>query len=682
MAIIKILDFTFDVDFGSNTASITKFEGTDSVLYLPNTLTLKNPQGNIVEVKVTSIGDKAFYGNKYLVKLVIRKNNYYNYIGVEAFMDCSNLKSFIHNLNLSDSVAYDNYVFKNCINLTDVKLCDTITTIGKGAFESCALNEMNFPENLTKLGAQVFLNCRNLLKIDLSNTSVQNMPIRAFKDCDSLEEVKLNNNITTIPDYAFQGCLRLTKITIPDGITTIGNYAFENCLSLNLELPNSLKKINHGAFENCKSISNLYIPSLTSLGNRVFYGCNFESLSFETSTGFSEMTFYGAVIDKLTIELETSRVTFSEGLIQCVDIQNLSPNSYGGQLINPANTKVLHLPKNLDYFNLNNTNSLKDIYFNFEGRDDSTVLDMGANVGVKNKAINVYVTNLKGWMKQQTYNYELSPKFLYHGGKFYFRETSSEPYQLLTDLTLTDDLRTYYGSLSSESLSVPFYGCNHLKTVKLDNCGRVPRRYFENCINLETVAIKKLNSTTPTPSNVPADGVYIDAYVFNNCYNLKTIFYEDTTYSWDEYFSKLTRYDSTDILYKNLGGNGSNGNLPYYKQNSDGVYETFIPEGVTFTTYCFPQLSTLFSQPIMNLTPITNYQMVLENKQGILSFHKFKTQLVPMYANNNGNYKKGLVWIRTSYKEEENGPIKYKYVQGIPWMRQEDNSYKVIESFG
>ena len=45
-------------------------------------------------------------------------------------------------------------------------------------------------------------------------------------------------------------------------------------------------------------------------------------------------------------------------------------------------------------------------------------------------------------------------------------------------------------------------------------------------------------------------------------------------------------------------------------------------------------------------------------------------------------YKKGLVWIRTSYKEEEDGQTKYKYVQGIPWMRQEDNSYKVIESFG
>ena len=57
----------------------------------------------------------------------------------------------------------ENYLFKNCINLTDVIIPDSITSIGECAFKGCKnLTSIVIPDSVKKIGCAAFLGCENL----------------------------------------------------------------------------------------------------------------------------------------------------------------------------------------------------------------------------------------------------------------------------------------------------------------------------------------------------------------------------------------------------------------------------------------------------------------------------------------------------------------------------------------
>ena len=60
----------------------------------------------------------------------------------------------------------------------------------------------------------------------VDNTEI---PDYAFKDCDSLTSIVINNTITTIGCEAFYSCSGLTEITIPDSVEYIDDRAFYSC---------------------------------------------------------------------------------------------------------------------------------------------------------------------------------------------------------------------------------------------------------------------------------------------------------------------------------------------------------------------------------------------------------------------------------------------------------------------
>jgi len=62
---------------------------------------------------------------------------------------------------------------------------------------------------------------------------------------------------------------------IPPSITSIGNKAFYGCTSLaSVSIPDSVTSIGTGAFYGCTSLASVSIPdSVTSIGNSAFYGC-------------------------------------------------------------------------------------------------------------------------------------------------------------------------------------------------------------------------------------------------------------------------------------------------------------------------------------------------------------------------------------------------------------------------
>ncbi len=115
----------------------------------------------------------------------------------------------------------------------------TVTAIAEGAFSESKVTDVVIPNTVTKLGAEAFLNC------------------------DELVNVTLSLNLTEIPRECFYGT-GLVNIAIPEGVEKVGYGAFQNCYLLHtVMLPSSLSRIEAYAFTDCHNLYEIYCAAIT-----------------------------------------------------------------------------------------------------------------------------------------------------------------------------------------------------------------------------------------------------------------------------------------------------------------------------------------------------------------------------------------------------------------------------------
>ena len=241
--------------------------------------------GDLRLPSLTTIGNHAFGGYQNV-----------QCSGLDRVLDLGSI------VTLPDGVNSYSGVFRNQINLTEVHLPETLTTIGSRCFGLCSsLTDINLPSSLIRIHDSAFSGCTSLnIVIDTPNleflgpnafcnygdkighlsgienlgkiTDIKNASDNkagCFRNQKSLTYAKLPNTLTSIGTYAFYGCSALTSVNFPSSLTTIEHSAFDGCSSLeiaDLSLPN-LGKIGTWAFSHVKitKISNL--GKLTSLQN-------------------------------------------------------------------------------------------------------------------------------------------------------------------------------------------------------------------------------------------------------------------------------------------------------------------------------------------------------------------------------------------------------------------------------
>ena len=121
---------------------------------------------------------------------------------------------------------------KNCKDLEQVVMPDSIEIIDKEAFEDCInLKQIHFPKKLKYINADAFASCEQLTNIVFENSLIKICEC-AFEDCINLKSIFFPKSLKEIKTDAFSNCKSLTEIYIPSTLQNIQSNAFKNCLSL------------------------------------------------------------------------------------------------------------------------------------------------------------------------------------------------------------------------------------------------------------------------------------------------------------------------------------------------------------------------------------------------------------------------------------------------------------------
>ena len=239
--------------------------------------------------RVTSIGSNAFSGCSSLENINVSENNtafsyqdsiLYNKEKTKIIVVLTGIKG---NVIIPDGVtSIGDWTFYNCTGLTSITLPNSVTTIGKGAFERKSYSN---PPDVTFLDIETIVVGNGL-------TSLDNLPITS-----ALKSITIGSGITSIDNELFKYCenakiyvsdlksylnnfsdnprveLKIDSLpndlVIPDGVTSIKNFAFKGHNNFtSVTIPDSVTSIGENAFSDCNNIKTLIVGNgLTSLDN-------------------------------------------------------------------------------------------------------------------------------------------------------------------------------------------------------------------------------------------------------------------------------------------------------------------------------------------------------------------------------------------------------------------------------
>lgn len=110
------------------------------------------------------------------------------------------------------------YAFRECPNLREVRLPESVRDIKSQAFVYCRkLQSVNLPDGMTHIGANVFSFCTSLPEVKLP-ANLKELESYAFSECTSLRRVTMPANANLLGEMLFAGCYALTELIEPSPV--------------------------------------------------------------------------------------------------------------------------------------------------------------------------------------------------------------------------------------------------------------------------------------------------------------------------------------------------------------------------------------------------------------------------------------------------------------------------------
>ena len=238
------------------------------------------------------IGGGAFAGTK--ISAIDLKN--VEIIGESAFIDCENLEELTIPNSVKEANRMATSYWSYTSNIKKVTFLEGRTEIPNGILEGAkSLESVEIPNTVTKVGKSAFNDCKaltdvyyygteddwNEVVIESGNDPLLNATIH-YIECPSYLHYEIVNGEAIIVDCDKEasGNIRIPQKLEGCPVTEIGQSAFHNCKDITgVVIPDTVKIIDEAAFDYCESLKEVKMSAnIESIGVTAFTGCCIDSL--------------------------------------------------------------------------------------------------------------------------------------------------------------------------------------------------------------------------------------------------------------------------------------------------------------------------------------------------------------------------------------------------------------------
>lgn len=463
------------------------------------------------------------------------------------------------------------------INVSSVFIPATVLSIGDSAFIYCdALTTVTFAENsqLKSIERAAFWGSEHVhprfkeIKIP---DSVETIGNGAFYECRDLERIALPSALQTLSSVTFYNCTALSEVTFPASLKTIESSAFSGCRNLSkVKLPASLKAIQSSVFHLCINLKTVsYDGSLeqwsriTADNDVLGYSCPSLVMSDYTAQFILVKNDF---LDPPPKTVTITKYTGTESTVILPSTINSWPVTKIGEDALKDNTTItsVTIPVNVTEIGANAFAGCTNLTSVTYGGDWSNLTIQSGNPAVEDAA--------KDAANEQLFDFEFTPDNTAVIVKHYRGAAADvtipsrykgKPVTVIdpvafynnsavTSVTIPDSVTAipdyafgYCSQLTNISIpnSVTFIGfsafnsCTSLKSITLPSSLSTIQSYaFYNCENLKTIRI-------------PVSVTSIGNYAFDVCPSLMTVTYPGSKTQWDD---NITKGSNNDVLENNL----------------------------------------------------------------------------------------------------------------------------------